>query len=54
MYYQKDLERLRKKFSGVENIKENYSQSMQDRFVLTMLNGKGMEYILRLVLINLY
>ena len=40
MYYQKDLQRLRKKFSGVENIKENYSQSMQDIFVLTMLNGK--------------
>jgi len=40
MYYQKDLERLRKKFSGVENIKENYSQSMQDMFVLTMLDGK--------------
>lgn len=40
MYYQKDLQRLRKKFSGVENIKENYSQSMQDMFVLTMLNGK--------------
>ena len=40
MYYQKDLQRLRKKFLGVENIKENYSQSMQDIFVLTMLNGK--------------
>ena len=36
MYYQKDLERLRKKFSGVENIKENYSQSMQDMFVWAM------------------
>ncbi len=40
MYYQDDFERLRKKFLGAENIKENYSQSMQDLFVLTMLNGK--------------
>ena len=40
MYYQKDYERLKTKFSGAENIKENYSQSMQDMFVLTMLNGK--------------
>ncbi len=40
MYYQKDFERLRRKFSGAENIQENYSQSMQDMFVLTMLNGK--------------
>ena len=40
MYYQDDFERPRKKFLGAENIKENYSQSMQDLFVLTMLNGK--------------
>lgn len=31
---------LRFSFSGQEKIKENYSQSFQDLFVLTVLNGK--------------
>lgn len=31
---------FRLKFSGLENITENYSQCFQDLFVLTMLNGK--------------
>jgi hypothetical protein len=39
-YFQEDLEKLRYKFSGVETIKNNYSQAFQDMFVLTMLNGK--------------
>ena len=34
------LDRLRFKFNGVENIEVNYSQSYQDLFVLSMLNGK--------------
>lgn len=39
-YFQKNLEDLKYKFSGVENIKNNYSQAFQDMFVLTMLDGK--------------
>lgn len=39
-YFKKDLEKLRYKFPGVENIENNYSQAFQDMFVLTMLNGK--------------
>ena len=39
-YFKEDLEKLRHKFPGVENIKNNYSQAFQDMFVLTMLNGK--------------
>lgn len=33
-------ERLRVKFNGAKKIKKNFSQSYQDMFVLTMLNGK--------------
>lgn len=41
IYYQKSyLDNLRYKFDGVENIEKNYSQSYQDMFVLSMLNGK--------------
>lgn len=39
-YFKKDLEKLRHKFSGVENIENNYSQAFQDMFVLSILNGK--------------
>ena len=31
---------LKYKFPGLNVIKENYSQTYQDMFVLTMLNGK--------------
>ena len=31
---------LKKSFNGVERVNENYSQALQDIFVLTMLNGK--------------
>ena len=31
---------LKHKFPGFESIKENYSQTYQDMFILTMLNGK--------------
>lgn len=31
---------MRQSFPGIENIEQNYSQSWQDIFVLTMLNGK--------------
>lgn len=39
-YFQNNIESLKYKFSGVERIKNNYSQAFQDMFVLTMLNGK--------------
>ena len=39
-YFRSDYNNLKYKFSGVENIENNYSQSMQDMFVLTMLDGK--------------
>lgn len=39
-YFKKDLEKLRHKFLGVENIKNNYSQAFQDMFVLSILDGK--------------
>ena len=35
-----DSSRLKKSFSGVERVTQNYSQALQDIFVLTMLNGK--------------
>jgi len=39
-YTRSDLKQLKNKFHGVERIDKNYSQHMQDMFVLTMLNGK--------------
>jgi hypothetical protein len=39
-YFKKDLEKLRHKFSGVENIENNYSQAFQDMFALSILDGK--------------
>lgn len=39
-YFQKDLEKLRYKFSGAETIENNYSQAFQDMFVLSILDGK--------------
>jgi hypothetical protein len=39
-YFQQNVDSLKYKFSGVEKIKNNYSQAFQDMFVLTMLNGK--------------
>ncbi len=39
-YFKSDLERLRLKFSGVENIERNWSQVYQDMFVLSLLDGK--------------
>lgn len=39
-YFKSDCERLRLKFDGAENIENNYSQSLQDIFVLSILNGK--------------
>lgn len=40
LYDKSKLERLKIKFEGVESIDTNYSQSYQDMFVLSMLNGK--------------
>lgn len=40
LYDRSKFERLKVKFNGCENIQQNYSQSYQDMFVLTMLNGK--------------
>lgn len=39
-YFQSNVNNLKYKFSGVEKIKNNYSQAFQDMFVLTMLDGK--------------
>lgn len=39
-YFKSDYENLKFKFVGSENIENNYSQSMQDMFVLSVLNGK--------------
>ena len=33
-------DQLKRSFSGVETVERNYSQALQDIFVLTMLNGK--------------
>lgn len=39
-YYKSYHDRLRFKFAGSETIVQNYSQTYQDMFVLSMLNGK--------------
>ena len=39
-YFRKNYESLKTKFTGAESIENNWSQSMQDIFVLSMLNGK--------------
>ena len=39
-YFKKDHHKLRHDFSESENIECNWSQSMQDMFVLSMLDGK--------------
>ncbi len=39
-YFRGDYQNLKIKFTGAENIENNWSQSMQDMFVLSMLDGK--------------
>jgi hypothetical protein len=39
-YFKENYENLRVKFDTAENIEQNYSQSLQDIFVLSVLNGK--------------
>ena len=39
-YFRGDYQNLKTKFTGAENIENNWSQSMQDMFVLSMLDGK--------------
>lgn len=39
-YFKSDYENLKFKFSGSEEIENNHSQSMQDIFVLSVLDGK--------------
>lgn len=39
-YFKIEYENLKFKFVGSEKIENNYSQSMQDMFVLSVLNGK--------------
>ena len=39
-YFRSNYGSLKNKFPGVENIENNWSQSFQDMFVLTMLQGK--------------
>ena len=39
-YFKTNYDSLKTKFTGAESIENNWSQSFQDMFVLTMLNGK--------------
>jgi len=39
-YFKSDLNKLRHKFLGAEDINNNYSQAFQDIFALSILNGK--------------
>ena len=39
-YFRSNYGQLKNKFTGAENIENNWSQSFQDMFVLTMLQGK--------------
>ena len=39
-YFNSDFDSLKYQFPGSENIANNYAQSMQDMFVLSMLDGK--------------
>ena len=39
-YFRNNYQNLKTKFTGAENIENNWSQSMQDMFVLSMLDGK--------------
>ena len=39
-YFNSDFDNLKYQFPGSENIANNYAQSMQDMFVLSMLDGK--------------
>lgn len=39
-YLKEDYNRLRVKFETADNIEQNYSQSLQDIFTLSVLNGK--------------
>jgi hypothetical protein len=39
-YFRNNYENLKTKFAGAENIENNWSQSMQDIFVMSMLDGK--------------
>lgn len=40
-YTKSDIDKLKVKFDGIDNVDHNYSQAFQDMFVLTMLNGKS-------------
>lgn len=40
-YFKSDYKNLKFKFVGSKKIENNYSQSMQDMFVLSVLNGKS-------------
>lgn len=40
-YFKSDYENLKFKFIGSEKIENNYSQSMQDMFILSVVNGKS-------------
>ena len=51
-YFKEDHDKLITKFIGSETIENNYSQAMQDMFVLTMLDGKKMVFMLKWVQIN--
>ena len=39
-YTKSDINKLKIEFDGIDKVDHNYSQALQDMFVLTMLNGK--------------
>ena len=39
-YFKENYDKLITKFTRSETVENNYSQAMQDMFVLTMLDGK--------------
>lgn len=40
VYHPSQFDQIKYKFAGLDSVKENFSQSWQDIFVLTMLSGK--------------
>jgi hypothetical protein len=45
IYHSSLINQLKHQFCGVHQVKQNYSQSWQDFFVLTMLNGRKGTYL---------
>jgi hypothetical protein len=48
LYSKKDLDKVKVRFKGIENIERNYSEAFQDFFVLTLLDGKREGYYIEI------